>query len=120
MGFSTIGTSNKSELPKAPSFTSSKIVEGIIGPGTTTCGSTVTFYRSTTCPCSTQPWQEVSGLWATQIAGGGSASYLTVEVNSCDDCDPNCEDCETPVGSFGVELGDCGCDLAVTVYPNPI
>jgi len=110
MGFSTIGTSNKSGISKLPF---KEKFEGVTGSTEVYCGSTVTYYRSSSCPCNNQPWQDPTNSWVTVVGGGGMASYITVEVNSCA-YDPNkCHG--DPVGSYGIEIGDCGCDLACTV-----
>ncbi len=109
MSFSPISFTDKTK-------SSNKSFEGISGSTEVFCGSTVTYYRSSTCPCNNQAWQDPTNSWVTVVSGGGMASYITVEINSCAYDPDKCHG--DPVGNFGIEVGDCGCDLACTVLYN--
>ena len=92
-----------------------KAVEGITGPTQVYCGATVTYYRSTSCPCSSAPWQDPTSTWVTVVAGGGNASYITIQIADCSEFEGS--HCPNDlIGSYGIELGDCGCDLACLIY----
>ena len=90
---------------------SKNVVEGLSGPtvvyfphgANSAPFKNVTYYR-TSCPCRAgSVWFEEFMDGITVVGGGGTSSYMTIRI-------PRPASGQTIY--YGIEFGDCGCDLA--------